>query len=308
MSGITMSPEEAAREARDREAREQASAAAIAAAERSDAAGKGKERVSSWNNSIRRKSASGPSGIPPVPTHQPPPIPQYGSPARSPEADAVIRRAEQEAFKNADRELDVPERVIRTVVPAPGGVSTLATVAPSGAVANGLGNSMGLTERRESLQTAAILPVVEETAEASSTGGRSRSHASIRSAISTTTDSERPITPAKDTPSHPAMSQQPGFGALSYTPGRASTRPPGHPPPTPPKSSYLKPESADSGYGVVGGGGTSVPTGRARSGSGSASLGKGGIGRSSLDKALPPIPGKSDCLNLDEFGAALDRL
>ena len=301
MSGITMSPEEAAREAR-----EQASAAAIAAAERSDAAGKGKERVSSWNNSIRRKSASGPSGIPPVPTHQPPPIPQYASPARSPEADAVIRRAEQEAFKNADRERDVPERVIRTVVPAPGGVPTSATVASSGTVLNGLGNSVGPTERRESLQAAAILPVVEETAEASSTGGRSRSHASIRSAISTT-DSERPVTPAKDAPGNPEMSQQPGFGILPYTSGRASNRPPGHPPPTPPKSSHLKPESADSGYGVVGGG-TSVSAGRARSNSGSASLGKGGISRTSLDKALPPIPGKSDRPNLGEFGAALDRL
>lgn len=296
-----MSPEEAAREAR-----EQASAAAIAAAERSDAAGKGKERVSSWNNSIRRKSASGPSGIPPVPTHQPPPIPQYASPARSPEADAVIRRAEQEAFKNADRERDVPERVIRTVVPAPGGVPTSATVASSGTVLNGLGNSVGPTERRESLQAAAILPVVEETAEASSTGGRSRSHASIRSAISTT-DSERPVTPAKDAPGNPEMSQQPGFGILPYTSGRASNRPPGHPPPTPPKSSHLKPESADSGYGVVGGG-TSVSAGRARSNSGSASLGKGGISRTSLDKALPPIPGKSDRPNLGEFGAALDRL
>ncbi|KAL8376889.1 hypothetical protein RB595_007834 [Gaeumannomyces hyphopodioides] len=306
MSGITMSPEEAARDARDCEAREQASAAAIAAAERHDAAGKGKERVSSWNSSIRRKSTSGPSGIPPVPTHQPPPIPQNASPARSPEADAVIRRAEHEAFKNADREHDVPERVIRTVVPAPGGIPTLATTASHIMMVNGLANSAGPSERRESLQAAAVLPVVEETAEASSTGGRSRSRVSIRSGLSTT-DSERPVTPAKDAPSLTAMSQQAGFGIMPYSSSRGSNRPPGHPPPTPPKSSHLKPESADSGYGVVGGG-ASVSTGRARSGSGSASLGKGGISRSSLDKALPPLPGKNDRLHLGEFGEALDRL
>lgn len=269
MSGITMSPEEVQRETKEHEARMQAAAAvadAQAAAEQEDAE-KGKERVSSWNSNSRSKTTS--NAVPPVPSHQPPPIPG----ARSPEAEEVIRKAEREAFKHPEREHQVTERILRT--------ATEASIESNGSTASSAkvnGSASAMSEHRDSMQTTTVLPVVEEAGEASSTGGRSRSRVSDRSAIST--DSERrPVTPAKD------RGRSHGFGILSAMKAHKGH----HPPPTPPKSSHLKPESADSGYGVVGGGGHNVMPGRIRSNSDARST-KGSISRESLDKALPPLP------------------
>ncbi|TDZ13959.1 Phosphatidylinositol 4-phosphate 5-kinase its3 [Colletotrichum spinosum] len=135
VEGITMSPEEARREAQRRD-REQAEAAA--AAER--------QRVSSWSSSMRRRSAT--TNVPPMPNYQPPPTPPDGH--RSPEARETVERANQEARRterHGASESNVPDIVLSTK-PA---------------------------ERRESGgQGAPILPVVEEAGEASSLGGRSR--------------------------------------------------------------------------------------------------------------------------------------
>ncbi|KAH9431096.1 hypothetical protein MCOR02_008404 [Pyricularia oryzae] len=267
MSGITMSPEEVERETQERDARMQAAAAvadAQAAAAQEDRE-KGKERVSSWNSNSRSKT----NAIPPVPSHQPPPIP--GS--KSPEVEDVVRRAEHEAFKHPEREQEVPDMILRTTTDGP--MESKGSTAPGSKVN---GSASTASERREPAQPAAILPVVEEAGEASSMGGRSRSRVSNRSDMSSHSE-RRPVTPAKD------RGRSHGFSVLSALKGNQK----GLPPPTPPKSSHLKPESADSGYGVVGGGGHIIKTGRVRSNSDARST-KGSISRESLDKALPPLP------------------
>ncbi|PKS11184.1 hypothetical protein jhhlp_002945 [Lomentospora prolificans] len=114
------------------------------------------------------------------------------------------------------------------------------------------------------------LPVVDEAAEASSSGARSaRSGRSIRSQIN---DEERPPTPRKDRP---------------VTPHKTVPRSRGGPP-TPPK--YLKPESADSGYGGINGTGTDSREGSLR-------LARK-ISRDSLNKDLPPLPRSDQALSL----------
>lgn len=268
MSGITMSPEEAEREQAERQ---RAEAEAAAARVEQD---NGKERVGSWSGSARRRS-SGPS-VPPAPTYLPPPPPtQLTSGMKSPETEAVIRRAEREAQKSPVREEDVPERVLRTTT-APAGVIVPAAAVPAAASSASNATKPAAPtaphpDRRESA-VQVTLPVVDEAGEASSTGERSRiSYLSNR----TMESDGRPLTPAKDGQEYEA-----GFGnpVLSHV-GRK-----GGSPPTPPKSSYLKPESADSGYGVS----TSAP-GRARSGTGGSGP-RVRLSKESLDKALPPLP------------------
>ncbi|KAH7029100.1 uncharacterized protein B0I36DRAFT_363689 [Microdochium trichocladiopsis] len=182
MTGITMSPEEAARDAHDREA-----AAAMAS------------------------SAAGPY-IPSEPNYLPPAPPEMRSPG-SPEPNPVVEKAllvASRTDKDADKEGHVPDRKITTSIPPPG---------------------------RTNSNT--ILPVVEESAEASSIGGR-------------------PFTPRERADGYTDLAPG-GFG--------------GRGPPTPPKSSYID----------------TVP-GRARSGSGSGSFHGKLVDRTSLDKALPPLP------------------
>jgi 1-phosphatidylinositol-4-phosphate 5-kinase len=238
ITGVTMSQEQATREAQEKDA---ATAAAVAAEEE------------------ERHRAS--STVPPIPNHLPPPPPSSSLAERSPpEAEAVVQRAEQEARRSSDNgpESEVPERILRTTVTSPkhGPVTT-----------PGAGST--------------VLPIVEEAAENSTMGERGRD-----SRISSTMTGEseyRPLTPAKD-----GREAEAGFGNPILG-GHGGYRPRA-PPPTPPKTGHGygggKPESADSGYGVVSGnGGLRSATGSQRS------LGtQPQISRDSLDKALPPLP------------------
>ncbi|KAL2687648.1 hypothetical protein Neosp_005210 [[Neocosmospora] mangrovei] len=104
-------------------------------------------------------------------------------------------------------------------------------------------------DARDSMQHEPILPVVEEAGE----NGR---------------DDSRPETPPKD------MNK-------SLPPTRA-------PPPTPPKSGYQKPDSADSGYA-----GMNHSTGPVDQ----VSMLRAKMGRDSLDKELPPLPRKEETNN-----------
>ncbi|KAI1139229.1 SAICAR synthase-like protein [Hypoxylon sp. FL0543] len=215
MCGITMSPEEAARDAHDREV-----AAALTSAEM--------ERTK--QDTLQ---APGSSSAPPAPSYLPPPPPGMRSP-NSPEPNPVVEKALKKATKKEKdlaKEEQVPERKITTAV-------------SPGSRAN----------------SHAVLPVVEETAEAGSVGGRSREDSASGS---------RPYTPSP-------TERQDGFTNLG--PHGIG----GKGPPTPPKTSYLEP---DDGYAER----------RKRSNS---SGGSGGFSsflrkkfsRESLDKALPPVP------------------
>ncbi|KAI0418959.1 hypothetical protein F5X98DRAFT_96996 [Xylaria grammica] len=166
MSGITMSPEEAAREQHDREA-----AAAT----------------------MMASTVEG-QGHPPMPTYLPPAPPDMRSPT-SPEPNPTVEKAMRLANKREKdivEEDQVPERKITTSVASPTGRANSHTV----------------------------LPVVEESAEAASLGGRSRGE-------STTTE-PRPFTPSP-------RERQDGFTDLG--PHGIG----GRGPPTPPKTSYIEP-------------------------------------------------------------------
>ena len=120
-----------------------------------------------------------------------------------------------------------------------------------------------------------VLPIVDEAGENSSTG--SRSHNSRFSSHTAESD-DRPATPAKDVPAVPGQ-----YGGGVRPSGGSSSNLNGNSPPTPPATGYLKPESADSGYGVSGT--------RSRSGTvGSGRKVKMQLSRDSLDKELPPLP------------------
>ncbi|KAK8082707.1 Phosphatidylinositol 4-phosphate 5-kinase its3 [Apiospora saccharicola] len=227
MEGVTMSSEEAERDALDRER-----AIMIAEAEAEEAAmGAGLE----------------PQTSPPAPSYLPPAPPGLRSP-RSPEPNPTLEKASRKAFKkekDVSKEQDVPERKITTAN-------------NMGSNAIGKGNSH------------TVLPVVEETAEAGSVSGRSREE--------NVSGGGRPFTPsAMDTPS---VTRPDGFTDLG--PHGIG----GRGPPTPPKSSYLN-TSSGGGYG------------RKRSGSGASaassigSIPRGRLSKDSLDKALPPLPGRS---------------
>ncbi|KAK9421231.1 hypothetical protein SUNI508_06079 [Seiridium unicorne] len=224
MAGVTMSPEEAERDEMDR----QAAAEAAAATAEGETAGR---------DSQQRNS----TGAPPHPTYLPPAPPGMRSP-QSPEPNPTIEKAMRKATKkekHVANEHLVPERILRPIL-------------PETANAQGKGNSH------------AVLPVVEETAEAASVvsgiSGRSRADSD---------NGNRPFTPSPM--ETPGTLRADGFTDLG--PHGIG----GRGPPTPPKSSYLLPHFDE---------------GVRRSGSG-ASLGKGlrrVISRDSLDKELPPLP------------------
>lgn len=108
------------------------------------------ERVSSWRSSSSRRLSSC-IAIPPMPSHQPPPVPS-SSGNLSPQAQGALEKAQHTANKSEEQganEEVLPDKTLRTV-PAP-------------------------SERRESGHSQpSILPVVEEATEAHSTKGHSR--------------------------------------------------------------------------------------------------------------------------------------
>ena len=269
-----MSPEEAQREAEEKQ-----NAEAVAAAEKS------KQRVPSWN-SAGRKSTS--NNIPAAPTHEPPAPPGRGSGAISPQAEETIRRAEHvasKAEKHGHTEQGVPERIIKTSGTASGGIfpSIAAATAPSLMATNN-----PISGSHEAANQA-ILPIVEEPSEGSTNG--EHDHGANRSNNAGAGPDGRPLTPARD-------------GQDRGNQGLSNMREPSRAPPTPPKTSgsmvgngsafghgkrLTKPESADSGIGVH------EMMGRARSGSQVSKYSdkagvKGQMSRESLDKALPPLP------------------
>ncbi|KAI1504087.1 SAICAR synthase-like protein [Biscogniauxia marginata] len=215
MSGITMSPEEAERDALDREA-----AAAAAAAE-------SEPMLQSHDG------PSAPSYLPPAP----PDMRSSGSPEPSPTVEKALKKATRKE-KDVSKEDQVPGRIITTAV----------------APANGRNNSH------------AVLPVVEETAEASSEGRGREDSAS----------ETRPFTPSLN-------ERQDGFTELG--PHGIG----GRGPPTPPKSSYLEPDSYSSDIkrkGSGGSGGSIANFGRMLR----HRLSRESLNRESRDKALPPVP------------------
>ncbi|KAI3325533.1 hypothetical protein HD806DRAFT_490606 [Xylariaceae sp. AK1471] len=134
--------------------------------------------------------------VPPMPTYLPPAPPDMRSPT-SPEPNPTVEKALRKATKkekDVAKEEQVPERKITT------------SVAPSTGRAN----------------SHTVLPVVEESAEAASLGGRSRGESSIDS---------RPFTPSP-------RERQDGFTDLG--PHGIG----GRGPPTPPKTSYMEPAKA----------------------------------------------------------------
>ncbi|KAI1295276.1 hypothetical protein F5Y03DRAFT_387425 [Xylaria venustula] len=163
MSGITMSPEEAAREQSDRTA---AAAATM---------------------------SSTVEGQPPMPTYLPPAPPEMRSP-KSPEPNPTVEKAFRLASQSIAEEDQVPDRKITTSVSPPAGRTNSHTV----------------------------LPVVEESAEAASLGGRSQGES---------TTEPRPFTPSP-------RERQDGFTDLG--PHGIG----GRGPPTPPKTSYIEPVKA----------------------------------------------------------------
>jgi len=262
MTGITMSPEEAQREAEEKQ-----NAEAVAAAERS------KQRVPSWNSAGRKSSSN---NIPAAPTHEPPPPPGPGSGAISPQAEETIRRAEHiasKAEKHGYTEQGVPERVIKTTGTASGGIfpSIAAATAPS-LVATDAANQ-------------AILPIVEEPSEGSTNG--EHDHSANRSGNATAGPNGRPVTPSRS--GNPAISNMREPSRAPPTPPKTSGSMAGNGSLFGHGKRLTKPESADSGIGVH------EMMGRARSGSQVSKYSdkgsvRGQMSRESLDKALPPLP------------------
>lgn len=262
ISGVTMSAEEARREAQEKDAAQQTAAAE----------NERHERVGSWESGSRHRTSAHLHHNPPIPDYLPPPPSANRSGALSPSQEVTIERAEYQAEKTVRqgaREEEVPDRVLQTTsAPPTMGSATVPVVKHS----------------QQNAGPSANLPVVDEAAEVSSTTVADQSRSSHIS--SATADSDgRPLTPAKD-----GMEKSAGFGNSSLRGGKSyPPHPNGPPPPTPPKTGYgnnLKPESADSGYGVAG-------SGALKSGGGSMkSLDrKNSISRESLDKELPPLPG-----------------
>ncbi|CAK7210218.1 Phosphatidylinositol-4-phosphate 5-kinase [Sporothrix bragantina] len=310
MSGITMSPEDVAREAQDRgdSAAADASNAATSAnvAPNADSANavdslgfeglaissgrdKGKDGPNN-NNNLRHRSGlsghsqrnnsdggagvgvNGASGVGGSGVN--------GSSESGPEIKAAHRAAEHEAEKKTPPAPNDAEAT-QTTVPVGGGMLLPGRVATGGSnsspslqssspslsaslSANNNPANAPHNERRESMQQP-VLPIVDEVGENSSMGGRSRSS---RFSNHTVDSDDRPPTPAKDK-IHVVAGNAPVGQFGRSGPGNGN--------------GGLKPESADSGYGVSGT--------RSRSGTvGSGKQVKMQMSRDSLDKELPPLP------------------
>ncbi|KAL2134341.1 hypothetical protein VTI74DRAFT_396 [Chaetomium olivicolor] len=207
--------------------------------------------------------AAGAAAIPPAPNYQPP-LP----PSSSPSGQRLVEQARK--AEAGRREDSVPDRTLKTTVASP----------------SSHGKGVPGPERRETT----VLPVVEEAAEGTSTGDRSRN--SRVSSLLTESDG-RPLTPAKD-----GVEREPGFGnpLLRGPTGSRGSNSNGkmRSPPTPPKSGQTKPESADSGYGIGGGNSSSSGGLKTLSGSQKSMNVRSQISRDSLEKALPPLPTARD--------------
>jgi 1-phosphatidylinositol-4-phosphate 5-kinase len=204
--------------------------------------------------------AAAAAAIPPVPDYQPP-LP----PSTSPSGQRLVEQ--QIAEKD-----NAPEWTLRTTVTAPNSGPSHGPNAPG-------------AERRETT----VLPVLEEAAEGTPTGDRSR-NSRVSSLL---TESDRPLTPAKD-----GHDREPGFGnpllgGRTRSGSRGSSGK-ARPPPTPPKTGHGYPgqgkaESADSGYGVLTSGSSNGGL-KSLTGSQKSLNLQPRISRDSLDKALPPLP------------------
>jgi 1-phosphatidylinositol-4-phosphate 5-kinase len=330
ISATTMSPEEVAREAQEREAAEAAAAVPVP----TSSSPQEQKRVTSWGSG-RWRAAAGQSGSAAGSSQQPampagaqsPPLP---SGRKSPEEEETIQRAESVAErmdKHGKSERDVPERILKTTsMPASVAMPPLAGAVKQQSASTATGDMRESTLGNQG----PILPIVEEVGEASSVGsserrevsngndtadGKIKVNGSNRSSQSGSDDDSdyRPLTPAKDGAEVGAGFGNPVMGS--------STSPRGKPPPTPPKTGYgspksnsrashLKADSADSGYGATGGGVGSV-SGSQRSqnstlGSGRAGKIRSQISRESLDKALPALPKITQ--RIDEDGDHVTRI
>ncbi|CAK7214212.1 Phosphatidylinositol-4-phosphate 5-kinase [Sporothrix eucalyptigena] len=273
MSGITMSPEDVAREAQDRGDAAAADAASSAPnAEFGNAVdnlgfeglaissgrdNKGKDAVNHLRHRAGLSSQSQRSNSDGARAG--------GSSESGREVKAAHRAAEYEAEKTSP---PADTEATQMTVPVGGGMLLPGLVASNSNSSQPSSPSISANgppnDRRESMQQPA-LPIVDEVGENSSTGGRSRSS---RFSNHTVESDDRPPTPAKD-----------------KIPVVAGNAPVSHYDRTGPSigSNGLKPESADSGYGVSGT--------RSRSGTvGSGKQVKMQLSRDSLDKELPPLP------------------
>ncbi|KAI1112408.1 hypothetical protein F5Y14DRAFT_271918 [Nemania sp. NC0429] len=153
-----------------------------------------RERIDREAAAMATMSTVDGQAAPPMPTYLPPPPPEMRSPTSqepNPTVEMAVRKAMRKE-KDVAKEDQIPERKITTSVAPPTGRANSHTV----------------------------LPVVEESAEAASLGGRSRGE-------STTTE-PRPLTPSP-------RERQDGFTDLG--PHGIG----GRGPPTPPKMNYLEP-------------------------------------------------------------------
>ncbi|KAL1900502.1 Phosphatidylinositol-4-phosphate 5-kinase [Sporothrix stenoceras] len=308
MSGITMSPEDVAREAQDRGEAAAADAAA-SAAQNGDAVGnagdgagfdgvatasgrdKGKDAAGhhhqhgGWSGNLRHRGGnsnnannSGIGSSNPTTSHR----------AAEDEADKTSPVNETEttqttvpigngtllpglvASPTGQSSTSAPTLPSLPSLPSMSSIPSMPTSSPPAPPHN---------DRRESMQQP-VLPIVDEANENSSMGGRSRSS---RFSSHTTESDDRPATPAKDVPAVPGQyGGGVGVGGVRLS-GSSGSHHRDNSPPTPPATGCLKPESADSGYGVSGT--------RSRSGTvGSGRKVKMQMSRDSLDKELPPLP------------------
>ncbi|CAK7273767.1 Phosphatidylinositol-4-phosphate 5-kinase [Sporothrix epigloea] len=288
MSGITMSPEDVAREAHDRG---KAVAAETAAAAPTDNAlnsvdvpgsndtafSSGRDKGKDVATNIRQR--------PRLSGHSQSNNSDGSGIGSSSDGDREIKAAHRAAEHEAQKVSPAPNdaEVTQTTVPVgdgillPGRVASGSPNSPSflqpTSPPPSADNSMGAphNERRESMQQPA-LPKVDEVGENSSTGGHSRSS---RLSNHTLECDDRPPTPAKDKVSKSLDSAL----IAQYVRSQPSN-----------DSNLLKPDSVDSGYGVS----------RSRSRSGTVGSGEQAkmqmqISRKSLDKELPPLP-KTDAV------------
>lgn len=318
ISAVTMSPEEADRDEARRIAAEEAAAAAQREREKTErdkervsSWGPSARRKSS--SAIPPPPNYNPPPPPPSSAHaEPQPMaeasgalspPPLRSDARSPEQEATLQRAEQSSEREKGKgkgvpEAEIPDRTLGTSKTKAATVPTVATGPSSGQVH---APPSAPPPSAPPLTAAQILPVLEEApGEGSSTGGRSGSRVTVPTAASgrdldddddeDESETDRPLTPAKDGQERGAGFGNPIFFSSSPNSNRSSRRSArgnGGGPPTPPKTANSggvaaakKPESADSGYGTVGGSNQIKIPLRVRQ----------SVSREELDKALPPLP------------------
>ncbi|OAA65239.1 Phosphatidylinositol-4-phosphate 5-kinase [Niveomyces insectorum RCEF 264] len=212
--------------------------------------------------------------------------------AASPVTPATITHTAVQGSNGNHGTMVLPSLVVGTGGGGSGGSGGVAASSSPAAASNATFGGGHGSERRESTQQPPVLPIVDEAGEGSSTGEPSReSRFSVRTTTTTDTSSDGGGVVGGGGDGSASASGSGGShnhtGRVTATPPpptttTTTTTPPSHTPP----SAYLKPESADSGYGVSGT--------RSRSGTmgtvGSGHKVKMQLSRESLDKALPPLP------------------